>query len=326
MGYKQVLDIYDNIARKTIEEIDNEIISTVIESPEQEKGLVKADAVVKNLKGKVNRINGQLKSVTKEHKLYESEINEYSNFIKGVKNRTILLDWYNELLKQVKEDSDKNAAHVLHNYNKSELDTNVNNWLIDQIFDKVLDNKLEELRKTYQVEKADIEYPEGKNSLKQEVRKVSQPVILDPKKFVSAMQSELRSNKERVSKVVIDEIKAIETLVNEAKETLEELSLKATEDWKKDESNELKVRNFLTILSQELSKSILKLSNTEDHLLDLQSNTLESVKHTLSKWVENEDKFIEKILVEVLKKREYHRLALTLTIQLIEPHNVIEAE
>ncbi|WP_341820158.1 hypothetical protein [Wolbachia endosymbiont (group A) of Cydia strobilella] len=302
---------------------------TVIESPEQEKGLVKADAVVKNLKGKVNRINGQLKSVTKEHKLYESEINEYSNFIKGVKNRTILLDWYNELLKQVKEDSDKNAAHVLHNYNKSELDTNVNNWLIDQIFDKVLDNKLEELRKTYQVEKADIEYPEGKNSLKQEVRKVSQPVILDPKKFVSAMQSapsELRSNKERVSKVVIDEIKAIETLVNEAKETLEELSLKATEDWKKDESNELKVRNFLTILSQELSKSILKLSNTGDHLLDLQSNHLESVKHTLSKWVENEDRFIEKILVEVLKKREYHRLALTLTIQLIEPHNVIEAE
>lgn len=328
MGYEQVLDIYDNIARKTIEEIDNEIINMIIESPGQEKGLVKADAVVKNLKREVGRISEQLKSTTKECKSYESEIDKYSDFIKEVKNRTVLLNWYKKLLEQVKEDSDKNTAHVLHNYDKSQLDSNVNNWLIDQIFDKVLDNRLEELRKTHQVEKASIECPEGKSSLKQEVRKVLQPVILDPKKFVSAMQSapsELRSNKERVSKVVIDEIKATETLVN-AKETLEELSLKATEDWKKDESNELKVKSFLTILSQELSKSILKLSNTGDHLLDLQSNTLQSVQHRMSKWVENEDRFIEKILVRILQVREHHRLALILTVQLIQPHNVIKAE
>ncbi|WP_353285329.1 hypothetical protein [Wolbachia endosymbiont (group A) of Beris morrisii] len=93
MGYEQVLDIYDNIARKTIEEIDNEIINMIIESPGQgteKKGLVKADAVVENLKREVGRISEQLKSTTKECKSYESEIDKYSDFIKEVKNRTLL--------------------------------------------------------------------------------------------------------------------------------------------------------------------------------------------------------------------------------------------
>ncbi|WP_264706657.1 hypothetical protein [Wolbachia endosymbiont (group B) of Archips podanus] len=328
IGCEQVLEAYDNTAKKTIEETDQKIIDIVRNNKHFDEGR--------------RKINEELAECKRKYKQYSEEINKFYDFIKKIENRTLLSDWCSVLLEQVKKDSDKSdegMVHILRNYNRSQLDTDVSNWLISKVFDKVLDNKLKELKEKYQLEEVSIEYDVGKNYLKREVLEKSSVNVLNPKKLINAMQSvpdyKVKSEKEKLSEVTVW---SIEGLTNEENRALKDALPRATKAWKESESSELKIKDFLIMLLKVLGQEIVELELSKRNRLSLQQpqrdhkvllkGLHDRVSDILGKNKNNvyDDSFTEKILVNILTRKQYHSLALMLITQLTKPHDIVKAE
>ncbi|VVC27528.1 Ankyrin repeat-containing domain [Cinara cedri] len=314
----QATGIYNSVAKEIIEEIDQKIVSAVTS---------------KDFEKMKEEINKQLKDATEKYRKYSGEISKYQNFIKSIKDHTFLSKWYSALLEQVKKDSSKRVEHVLHNHDTSRLNVDVSNWLIDKIFDKVLDNKLEELKKKHYLGEVIVEHSLGKKYLKEKVLKISNTSILNPKEFIDTMQNipdgEVRGEKEKLSQILINEIDT--SLIAEEKRALREVLPKAIDTWKESKSRGIKVKDFLVVILEILGHSIKSSKfNQKNSFCQLQHSReilLESLQSKISEILSVEkENFLEKLLAGVLKRREYHSSALILLTQLIKPHNVIEAE
>ncbi|MGL5029040.1 MAG: hypothetical protein ACRC6C_02920, partial [Wolbachia pipientis] len=328
IGCEQILEAYENTAKKTIEETDQKIIDIVRNNKNFDEG--------------AKKINEELRKCSEKYRQYNTEIKKFYDFIKKIEDRTLLSDWYNELLKQVKEDSgksDEGMVHILHNYNRSQLDAEVSNWLIGKVFDKVLDNKLKELKEKYQLEEVSIEHDAGKDYLKRKVLEKSSVTVFNPKKLIDAMQSvpryKVESEKEKLSEITV---LSIEGLTNEENRALRDALPRVTKAWKEGESSELKIKDFLIMLLKILGQEIAELELSKRNSLSLQQaqrdhkvllkGLHDRVSDMLGKNKNNvyDDSFTEKILVNILTRKQYHSLALMLITQLTKPHDIVKAE
>ncbi|WP_395461706.1 hypothetical protein [Wolbachia endosymbiont (group A) of Therophilus tumidulus] len=189
------------------------------------------------------------------------------------------------------------------------------------------------------MEEVSIEYDVGKNYLKRKVLEKSSVNVLNPKKLIDAMQSvpgyKVKSEKEKLSEVTVW---SIEGLTNEENRALKDVLPRATKAWKESESSELKIKDFLIMLLKILGQEIAELELSKRNSLSLQQpqrdhkvllkGLHDRVSDMLGKNKNNvyDDSFTEKILVNILTRKEYHSLALILITQLTKPHDIVKAE